>query len=268
MQDRRIIHSIWLTLLALFLGQAALAALAFHLYAIPVAEATWYLVVLPVMHGAIGVVLTALRDLFTNTDTGQRLTRVNFANKLSLVRLSSAPTVLWLVLLARDYAVGPIVVPLTAAVFLTDLLDGQISRRTHQTTQIGQRLDSSSDYTVLVVVSIALIGYDLISGWFFAIVIIRLGFPLVGQSVLLVIRRWKVPFRTSFLGKASVFAIMTAYAISLVSLIDGIPDWSRVVQTVAEYAAGALAVVSLAEKVYQYPGEIAHARRTRNEISD
>ena len=266
MQDRPIVRSIWLTLVALFLGQAAIAVIVFTRYAIAVVDAAWYLAVMPIMHIAIGVVLTALRDLFTNTDTGRRLSRVNFANKLSLVRLSSAPTVLWLVLLARDHPVGPIVVPLTAAVFLTDLLDGQISRRTHQTTQIGQRLDSSSDYTVLVVVSIALIGYDLISVWFFALVMIRLGFPLFGQAILLVIRRWKVPFRTSFLGKASVFAIMTAYAISLATLIDGIPDWSDVVQVAAEYAAGSLALVSLAEKVYQYPGEVAHARRTRDEV--
>ncbi len=266
MSDRPIVRSIWITLAALFVGQAVIAAVVLTTYEVTLADAAWYPVVMPAMHVAIGAALVALRQLFRNTDTGRRLTRVNFANVLSIVRLSSAPTVLWLILLARRYPVGPVVVPLTAVVFLTDLLDGQISRRTRQVTEIGQRLDSSSDYTVLVVVSVALAGYDLISMWFFVIVMVRLGFPLVGQAVLLVIQRWKVPFRTSFLGKASIFVIMTVYAVSLVSLIDEIPAWFDAVHAAAEYAAGALALVALAEKVYRYPGELADARRTRKKV--
>jgi hypothetical protein len=65
-----------------------------------------------------------------------------------------------------------------------------------------------------------------------------------------------------------VFAIMTAYAISLLRLIEAIPGWFDVAHTVTEYIAGSLAVVSLAEKVYQYPGEVANARRTRDQVTD
>lgn len=244
----------------LFLAQIALAALVWAMYDVTLRETTWYLVATPALHAAIAVVLVSLRNLFVNSETGRHLTRVNFANVLSLVRLSSAPTLLWLVLLARSHQTGPVAVPVTVVVFLTDLLDGQVSRRTRQVTRIGTYLDSSSDYTVLLVVAVALVSYGLVSVWLFTIVVIRLGLHLVGQIILLIARRWQLPFRTSVLGKASVFAIMTLFALSLLRLIEELPLWFQAVHTGAEYVTAAIAALSLVEKVHEFVADAAEAR--------
>lgn len=262
MQDRSIVRSILITVLILFLVQAATAALVRAVYQVTMRETLWYLVAMPAVHAAIAASLVSLRHLFVNSDTGRRLTRVNFANVLSLVRLSAAPTLLWLVLLARSYQTGPVVVPMTALVFLTDLLDGQISRRTRQVTRIGRYLDSSSDYTVLIVVAVALVSYRLVSVWLFTIVVIRLGVHLLGQIILLIARNWQLPFRTSALGKASVFAIMTLFALSLLRLIEELPPWYETGHMAAEYVTGAIAALSLAEKIREFVSEAADARRS------
>ena len=263
MHDAPLDRSIRVTLALLFVGQATIAGAVLVRYGVTLRETVWYLIAAPLVHLVIVLVVTALRELFVNADTGQRLSRVNLANVLSLVRLSSAPTVLWLVLLARTYPVGPVVVPITAGVFLTDLLDGQISRRAHQVTRIGRYLDSSSDYMVLFVVSVALLTYGLVSTWLFVIVMLRLGIHLAGQIVLLIVLRWRIPFRTSWLGKASVFAIMALFALSLLRLVDSIPTWFVTVHAVAEYVTAAIACLSLAEKTYEFITDITLARRER-----
>ena len=55
-----------------------------------------------------------------------------------------------------------------ALVFLTDSFDGQIARRTNQITKIGQMLDSISDYSLLVVISVVYYRNEIVPLWFFA----------------------------------------------------------------------------------------------------
>jgi phosphatidylglycerophosphate synthase len=263
MESRPIVRSIWITSGVLFLAQVIVLAGVVAGYGIEGHIAIWYLIALPLIHALMGGVLASLHKLFINVDTGELLARVNFANLLSLIRVSSAPTILWLVLLARWYPVAPVLVPLAALVFLTDLLDGQISRRTHQITKIGRFLDSSSDYIVLFVVAVALVSYDLISTWFFVVVLARFGLQLVGQAILFVAQRMRVHFRTSFLGKASVFAVMTLFGLALLSLVDGLPDWYPRLQTVGEYVTAAIAVVSLAEKVFLFSVDARNVKKSR-----
>lgn len=263
MDTRRIVRSIWITSGLLFAAQVTIAAGIVAIYSMPGRVAPWYLIALPLIHLLMGGVLAALSDLFVKVDTGELLSRVNFANLLSLIRVSSAPTILWLVLVARSTPVAPVLVPLAALVFLTDLLDGQISRRTHQITKIGRFLDSSSDYIVLFVVSVALVSYDLISLWLFFVLMLRFGLQIVGQVVLFVAQRMRIQFRTSFLGKASVFAVMTLFALSLLALVEGIPGWFATVQRVAEYVTAAIAVVSLVEKGYLFVVDAKNAGRSR-----
>lgn len=262
MVSRKIVGSIWITILVLFLVQTGIFIAVARTYGVDPDLSRWYIVAMPLFHLFAGVVLTSLNKLFYNVETGERLTRVNFANLLSLIRVSSSPTLLWLVLIARFYDVGQIVVPLTAIVFLTDLLDGQISRRTRQVTQIGRFLDSSSDYTVLFVVAIALLSYGLISTWLFAIAMARFGLQLLGQMVLFVMQRGKLQFRTSFLGKVSVFVFMTVFALSLVQIVPNLPDWYEPLFEVVEYVAAALAVISLAEKAFLFGVDARNANRS------
>lgn len=263
MEVRPIVRSIWVTSAALFGVQVFIFAGIVVGYGIDGHIAVWYLVALPLIHALMGGVLASLHKLFVLTESGEMLSRVNVANLLSLIRISSGPTILWLVLLADTYPVAPVLVPLAALVFLTDLLDGQISRRTHQITKIGRFLDSSSDYIVLFIVAVALCSYDLISDWFFAIVMARFGLQLVGQAVLFVAQRMKIHFRTSFLGKASVFAVMTLFALSLLTLVEGMPSWYATVQNVGEYITAAIAVVSLGEKVFLFAVDAKNVKRIK-----
>lgn len=263
MEPHPIVAAVWRVTLVLFAAQAAIVATVALVFRINPAGSIWLPIVSLVLHVAMGGILSALRGRFTNVTTGERLTRVNIANILSMIRVSSSPTLLWLVLLARTYQVAPILVGLAALVFLTDLLDGQISRRTGQVTHIGRYLDSSSDYTVLGVISIALASYELIEAWFFWIVVARFGLQIVAQVVLLVAQRFRLQFRTSFLGKASVFAVMLLFALSLLRLVDGLPGWYPDAFAIGEYAVATILVVSLVEKLYLFVVDARNVRVSR-----
>jgi cardiolipin synthase (CMP-forming) len=249
MAKRGIVSSIWKSTLALFLIQTGVVVAVSLGYDIDMRNYAWLLVASPLFHVVIGVTLSALWKLFRKED-GQLLPRVNLPNFLSMTRLSASPTLLWLVLIAETHPVVPVVAPLTALVFLTDLLDGQISRRTRQVTEIGKYLDSSSDYTLLAVISVAMVSYQIIPLWLFIVVLVRLGLQWLAQAVLFVLRGWTVPFRTSFLGKTSVFTIMVFYAIALLTLLPALPPWYTVMVTVSGYLTATVAGVSLVEKIY------------------
>ena len=248
MAAHAIIRRIWSTIALLFFAQAAITVLVVAAYGVDLRSHRWFVITLPIAHVVVGVVLSSLWRLF-RTEEGRRIDRVNVANILSLVRLSSAPTLLWLVLTARTYDVAPVLIPLTVLVFLTDLLDGQISRRTGQVTRIGKYLDSSSDYALLFIVSIALVSYRLLAPWLFVLILARLTLQWFGQAILLIAQGWKLPFRTSFLGKASIFAIMTFSAVSLIQLLRELPDWFGSVYRVLEIGTATLTAVSLVEKL-------------------
>jgi phosphatidylglycerophosphate synthase len=247
--------------------QIAVAVVVSALYEFALLEHLWLLVALPVWHVVIAAALARLSYLFTD-ESGAQLERVNLPNVLSMIRLSSSPTLLWLVLLAESYPVGPVVVPLTAVVFLTDLLDGQISRRTGSVTQIGKYLDSSSDYTVLFIVSIALVNYQLIPLWLFLVILARLVLQWLAQVALFLVRGRSLPFRTSFLGKASVFAIMTLFAVSLFGLIEGLPERFYLFLTLLQYMTAVVAIVSLIEKMIIFVSDVRSASGSTKRLSE
>ncbi|MFP4377932.1 MAG: CDP-alcohol phosphatidyltransferase family protein [Spirochaetales bacterium] len=267
MTDSPIVGRIWLTTAVLLLVQIAVALFVSTVYQFSLLERRWFLVALPIWHVVIAASLARLSYLFTD-ESGRQLQRVNVANVLSMIRLSSSPTLLWLVLLADTYPVGPVVVPLTAIVFLTDLLDGQISRRTGSVTQIGKYLDSSSDYTVLFIVSIALVNYKLLQLWLFLVILARLVLQWLGQITLFLVRGRSLTFRTSFLGKASVFAIMTLFAVSLIGLIEDLPRWFSVFLTLLQYVTAVIAIVSLIEKMIIFVSDLRSASGSKTRLSE
>lgn len=72
-------------------------------------------------------------------------------NILSLIRLASMPVLLWLAFTGKPYW---FLMVLTLA-FLTDALDGFIARRFNQTTPLGARLDSWSDFAIYLSLSVS-----------------------------------------------------------------------------------------------------------------
>ena len=254
-----IVRSIWLTVVALQCAQAALWGVAVVVFGIDPGSHSWLFVASPVVHAALGCALGALRNLFRLEPARTPLSRVNVANVLSMIRISSAPTLLWLVLLAAAHPVTPLLVPLTAIVFLTDLLDGAISRRTGQITRIGEYLDSTSDYMILGALAIVLVSYRLLPFWVFLVIVARLGLHAIGQLALFAARRGTIEFQSSFLGKASVFAIMTLFAVSLLQLVR-LPGWYSTALSVLQYVVAGIAVLSLVEKLHLF---IIEARMIR-----
>jgi phosphatidylglycerophosphate synthase len=219
-----------------------------------------YIVGVLAAHILMGSVLSSLSALFVTIPDDRPLHRVNLANLLSMVRISSTPMLVLLIVLLRTRQVLPVLVPLASLVFLTDLIDGQISRRSRTVTQIGQFLDSSSDYLLLIVVSIALGIYELIPVWFFVVLGLRFGLQIVGQAILFLVRRGRVEFRSSFLGKASVFATMVFYALALFGL-DPLPNWYGEVMRVLEYAVAVVLGISLVEKLWLFATDVSSERK-------
>lgn len=264
MGRREVIQSIWISTLVLFAVQAGVVLGVVIGYEIDVDSYRWLLFVSPLLHAIVAVTLSGLWRLF-RTEDGTPLTNVNVPNFLSMTRLSSSPTLLWLVLIADAHPVVPVVVPLTALVFLTDLLDGQISRRTRQVTEIGKYLDSSSDYTLLAVISVAMVVYEIIPLWLFVVVLSRLGVQWLAQAVLFVLRGWTVPFRTSFLGKASIFTIMVFYAVALLHLLPNLPEWYSTSVTIGGYITASIAGVSLIEKLVIFAVDLKNSLDLRTQ---
>ncbi len=213
------------------------------------------------VHVVILLGLFYKRDDFRATETGRHLEGVNFANVLTILRISAVPTLLFFVVHGRRPLFAWASIVLAAIVFLTDLFDGLISRHAHQRTVIGVYLDSAGDYAILVASAVALRVYGLIPPWFFLVVMGRLGlqvtFVIVEVAVIGSARRG-----TNLIGKASVFAMMTSFALALahtvweIRLLD---QGSRY----AEYVTGAVLALSALDKVRLFVTRLMEHRRHR-----
>jgi len=264
MRNSGLVRSIWFVSLILLAAQLLVFLVLMLVLDVPLRDSYWFLPVTMAMHVIMGLSLSAVQTLFRLSDSGQPLERVNAPNVLSLIRISSTPTILWLILIAGDYAVVPYLATMTGIVFLTDLLDGQISRRTGQVTDIGKYLDSTSDYAILFVTTIAWYAHSLIHPWVFMLVLIRLGFQVAGQIIIFTVQRGSIAPRSSFVGKASVFGIMALYGIALLQLLQTIPDWFATGFLVLEIVVCAVVVVSLGEKAYLFIVDVTTAGRNRS----
>lgn len=130
-------------------------------------------------------------------------------NIISAVRLLLVPVYLWL--LFDGFDVAALVLFSIAA--LTDFVDGQVARRTHQVSRLGKLLDPAVD-TVLMftgVLGVVLVGR--LPAWFAVLVLAREAFLLVGGAVLIkahgirvdVVHPGKVATTLLFVGFAGMF---------------------------------------------------------------
>jgi phosphatidylglycerophosphate synthase len=174
---------------------------------------------------------------------------VNLANRITLFRVSTLPTLLFLVLAARDYRIRFPLLALVIVVFASDFVDGYISRRSGEVTKVGRMLDSASDYSLLIVLTIVFHYFSLIPRWLFVLVVARLGIQVLLMGILIVVKR-RIDPKTTFLGKVAVATIMVLYAIEVLRLIFGIADPRFV--SVLEWTVGAVVLVSVADKVVSF----------------
>lgn len=123
------------------------------------------------------------------------------ANIVSFVRLLMVPA--YLILLLNGYNLAATLVFATAAA--TDFLDGQIARRTHTVSRLGQLLDPAIDRILMITGVLGVFLAGRIPLWVIVLVVVRDAYLLIGGAVLLSRFHIRVPviypgkFATTFL---------------------------------------------------------------------
>jgi len=177
-----------------------------------------YVIIQFLFHCGIYIFLRLTRDFFYLVETKEPLSSLNLANKITLLRISMLPSLVFFIIAVKQYPVGTILLSAIALTFITDLIDGRISRAFHQVTFIGRILDSVSDYSVLLVIAITYFVYKLIPLWLFMIILGRLLFQAFGMLVLLLKHKSVEPKPTIF-GKVAVASIMVLFALEPLKLL-------------------------------------------------
>ena len=240
-------RSILLTVIGLCIFQALLVGLVAISFRVRPTTVRAYLIILVAAHAALLTFLWVMQHDFWLLEQQRPLSRVNLPNVLTLSRLSSTPTVLYLLILSERYDIVPVMIIFTSLVFLTDLFDGRVSRRLRQRTRIGRYLDSISDYAILGAVSIAFVHHGLISVWVFVVVLFRLIAMGLGMGALLLIQG-SVDASSTWWGKASVFSMMVLLAASLLKLIVPLQPEIATATSILETVVAAVVVISAVEK--------------------
>jgi phosphatidylglycerophosphate synthase len=258
----RLIISVVATILASTAVHAALLLAIAGRYDVSPHFVRLFFIVMGLSSLALLAFLLVMRGDFYILPEEISLDRINLANVLSVARISSTPTVLFLLILSRDHDLAAFTIIFTSLVFLTDLFDGHISRKHHQQTRIGVYLDAVSDYAILIVVSIAFDYYGLISRWFFVAVMFRLLFMFAGMAALLAYRG-RVDAGSTLWGKILVSATMLLYATSLLELFDATAGAAHRLTSIFEYVVAAVVVVSTVEKGIVIVQAFREARQVR-----
>jgi CDP-diacylglycerol--glycerol-3-phosphate 3-phosphatidyltransferase len=197
--------------------------------------------------------LFVFKNDFVKEPSRERLTRVNLANAITLFRVTSMPTLLFLVLSAKEYRIRLPLLCLVVLVFATDFVDGYVSRKGGEVTKVGKMMDSASDYALLIVLTIVFYYFKLVPSWFFILVTARLALQVAFVFILIFVNK-KVEPKTTFMGKAAVAAIMVLYAMEVIRLIFGIGRIGLV--SVLEWATAAIVLVSMVDKIIAFAREL------------
>lgn len=127
-------------------------------------------------------------------------------NVISAARLLLVPVYLLLLFSGRD--VAALVVFSVAA--LTDFVDGQVARRTHQVSRLGKLLDPAVDTMLMVtgVLGVVLVGR--LPAWIAVLVFAREAFLLAGGGILL--KRFGVSVPVVYPGKVATTLLFVGFA--------------------------------------------------------
>lgn len=213
-----------------------------------------YLAVSAAFHGFLLGMLFLFKQDFVIEETGRRLDRVNLANRITLLRVSTLPTLLFLIFAAKDYRIRAPLLGLVVLVFLTDFADGYVSRKGGEVTRIGKMMDSASDYSLLVVLTVVFYYFSLIPRWFFVLVVARLGLQTVLVAILILVKR-KIVSKTTFMGKAAVATIMVLYAAEVLRIV--LAKSAGPVITGIEWIVGAVVAASVVDKLIAFGHALA-----------
>ncbi len=221
----------------------------FIAYSLPIGFFTSYALIYFIsstgFHAFVYALLLLFKGDFIIEPSGLKLERINKANMITLFRLSTLPTIFFIILASKDYPMRYELIALVAIIFATDFLDGYISRRDKETTRVGKMMDSASDYSLLFVISIVFHYFHIIPEWFLVLIIFRLVAQGVMVLTVLAVKK-KVTPKTSFFGKAAVASTMILYGFELLRFVL---DIHPTVYAVLEYIAGGIVAISIGDKV-------------------
>ncbi len=242
-------RSILITTSVFFIAQCTL----FLLFAVSAGfDPKYWSMFLPIsgcFHIFVLILLLLFQDDFIIESTGEKLDHINLANIITLIRVSTMPTLLVLVMAAKQYRIRIPLLILVVLIFLTDFFDGRISRRTNQVTRVGKMMDSASDYTVLVVLSVIFQYYSLIPGWFFVLVLVRLGIQALFMAILVIVKK-RIEPNSTFMGKLTVASIMVLYTLEIIQLAVQAP--SLLVFRIAEWIVAIIIVIGIFDKIVSF----------------
>lgn len=241
-------------LLSVLLALAVLQVVLYRTLA-PV-SASWdsFAVGTVLFHALVGGLLFWRHEEFQPVDPPphRRIARLTLPNALTLLRLSSIPTLALLWGYGPRPDAAPTLVTITAAIFLTDLLDGALARRRGQVTTVGGYLDSGSDYLALLALAGLLAARGIMPAWLAVLLIVRLVLNAVAMAVIKLRRRDHTPRPTTW-GKISVAAAMALVTAELLVHASGAQHPPAAVAAgillTAELATAVILAISLADKV-------------------
>ncbi len=216
-----------------------------RIYSLPSSTFVSFTIINGTLHTAIFVFLFMRHKDFRLLPDMAPVRRVNVSNWLTIARGTSAPTALYLLIHVANYFIYGATLIFIAMIFLTDLLDGKIARRYKQQTRIGRYLDSSCDYFLMIPVTIAFYYYRLITMGFFILSISRMLAQCIGLLLVLLLSRGKQTYRHAFSGKASIFAMMTLYGVSLLQIFPLLREPLRPFMGLFEFGAAAFIVPAI-----------------------
>lgn len=143
---------------------------------------------------------------------------ITAANIITFVRLCMVPVALGFLLTGNDI-VATVLFALTAA---TDFVDGQVARRTHTVSRLGQLLDPAVDRLLMICAVVGLLAIGRLPAWIVVIVLARDAFLLIGGAWLLREHGIRVP--VIYPGKVGTTFLFVGLAGLMLNtpLIDGL----------------------------------------------
>lgn len=155
----------------------------------------------------------------------------NLPNSISLFRVLMVPVLM--VFLLADIPAGDIVALVVFVVAaLSDLLDGYIARRRHQTTTMGAFVDPLADKLLVTAALVSLVALDDLSAWIAMVVIAR---ELAVTGLRMVAAAKGVVISASKWGKVKTLSQMVAIAALMVEPRWLKPEWTLGGQKVTWY---------------------------------
>lgn len=133
-------------------------------------------------------------------------------NVISFIRLCMIPLFITLVFQKQDIA-ACIVFALASG---TDFIDGQIARRTHCVSKLGQLLDPAVDRLLMISGVAAVFITGRVPLWVIAVVIVRDVFLLAGGAFL--IQKFKIRIPVVYPGKVATTLLFIGFAALLLNI--------------------------------------------------